>query len=103
LRELAAETELAVVAAAASLKLHDTHGAVVRLYPGYLSIEFVLVPLTQVGHGSQTAEIRRLSHISSGPITRKEPSISCRDALAAWDVVTEVIRIIVAHRARNSR
>ena len=104
LRELAAETGLTVVAAAASLKLHDTHGAVVRLYPGYQSIEFVLVPLIQVGHASQTAEIRRrLSHISSGPITRKEPSISCRDALAAWDVVTEVIRIIVAHRARNSR
>jgi hypothetical protein len=104
LRELAAETGLTVVAAAASLKLHDTHGAVVRLYPGYQSIEFVLAPLIGVGHDSQTAEIRRrLSHISSGPITRKEPSISCRDALAAWDVVTEVIHIIVAHRARNSR
>jgi hypothetical protein len=94
-----AETALTVVFGGASIGLHDDRGAKARLYPGYGSISFALEPLLRDRHDAEAAAIRgRLSRISSGAISRKEPSASCRDALASWDAACQPIRMIVAHR-----
>jgi hypothetical protein len=93
LSTLGAETGLTVVFGGASIGLHDDRGAKARLYPGYGSISFALE------HDAEAGAIRgRLSRISSGTISRKEPSVSCRDAVASWDAACQPIQMIVAHR-----
>lgn len=98
LSTLRAETGLTAVLGGASIGLHDDRGAKARPYPGYGSISFALEPLLRDRHDAEAAAIRgRLSRISSGAISRKEPSVRCRDALASWDAACQTIRMIAAH------
>lgn len=102
LRILADETGLSVVPAANSLRLNDSHGAVVLLYPTYRSIEFPLQFLRRAGHDMQITELREaLQRIAgdSKKVSAAIPNIGCREALANWDAVTGIIQSLIHIRA----
>jgi hypothetical protein len=102
LRILGDEMGLPVVADGASLRIRDRLGSVVLLYPTYRSLEFDLRASRRPGHEAEIRDLQDALHQivgTSKPMTADLPNVRCRDALANWEAVTEVIRILVRIRA----
>jgi hypothetical protein len=104
LRVLGEELGLSAVPAANSLRLRDRLGTVVLLYPTYRSLEFPLESLWRAGREADIAEIRdALQQIAgtSKHVSPKIPNVGCREALAHWEAVVEIVRRLVRIRAEN--
>ncbi len=102
MRVLGDEIGQPVVAEGASLRIRDRLGSVVLLYPTYRSLEFDLRVLRRPG---REAEIRDVQDVlqqiagTSSQVTADLPNVGCREALADWEAVADVIRSLVRIRA----
>jgi hypothetical protein len=104
LRVLGEELGLSVVSAANSLRLRDRLGTVVLLYPTYRSVEFPLEFLRRAGHEARADELRDALQQIAGPsrqVSQMLPNVGCREALAHWEAVVEVVRSLARIRAAN--
>jgi hypothetical protein len=102
LRVLGGEIGLPVVAEGASLRICDRLGSVVLLYPTHRSLEFDLRVLRRPGRETEIQDVQdALQQIAgtSRQLTADLPNIGCREALADWEAVGEVIRSLVRIRA----
>jgi hypothetical protein len=102
LRILGDEIGLPVVAEGASLRIRDRLGSVVLLYPTYCSLEFDLAVLRRLGREAEIRDVQdALQQIAgtSRQVTADLPNVGCREALADWEAVAEVIRSLVRIRA----
>lgn len=101
-RFLRDELGLSLISAPASLRLSDRHGSVVLLYPTYRTLEFPLDRLWQAGREADVEYVRDgLQRIAgdSRQVSTKSPNIGCREALAHWEKVTEIVRALVRLRS----
>jgi hypothetical protein len=101
-RFLAAELGLAVREVSASLRICDSIGPVVLLYPTYRTLEFPLSALLDARRDDDVGWVREtLQRIvgDSRRVTAKAPNVDCRQALACWDEVAEIIRVLVRVRS----
>jgi hypothetical protein len=99
---LGEEIGLSAVAEGASLRICDRLGSVVLLYPTYRSLEFDLRVLRRPDRDAEIRDVRdTLRQIAgtSRQLTADLPNVGCRDALANWEAVAEVIRSLVRIRA----
>jgi hypothetical protein len=102
LRVLGDEIGLPVVAEGASLRIRDRLGSVVLLYPTYRSLEFDLRVLRRPDREAEIRDVHgALQQIAgtSRQVTADLPNVGCREALADWEAVAEVIRSLVRIRA----
>jgi hypothetical protein len=102
LRVLGDEIGLPVVAGGASLRIRDRLGSVVLLYPTQQSLEFDLQASRRPGREAEIRELHDgLQRIAgtSRQVTADLPNVGCREALADWEAVAEVIRSLVRIRA----
>ena len=106
LRFLGEEIRLPVRSAPASLRLTDSLGSVVLLYPTYRTVEF---PLDLLYRAERHAEISQLLEAlqqiagATRQVSTKLPNVGVREALERWDTVAEIIRTLVRIRAENTR
>jgi hypothetical protein len=104
LRVLGDEIGLPVVAEGASLRIRDRLGSVVLLYPTYRSLEFDLRVLRRPGREAETRDLQRALQQIAGTsrhVTADLPNVGCREALADWEALAEVIRSLVRIRAED--
>lgn len=102
LRFLAAELGLAVREVRASLRVCDQIGPVVLLYPTYQTLEFPLYALLDAGRETEVIWVRdALRRIAgdSRKMAAKAPNIGCSEALARWDELADIVRVVM--RARS--
>ena len=89
----------------ASLRLIDSLGSVVLLYPTYRTVEF---PLDLLYRAERRAEISQVLEAlqqiagTSRHVSTKSPNVGVREALEHWGTVTEIIRTLVRTRAENT-
>ncbi len=105
LRFLAEEIGLAIRSAPASLRLTDSLGSVVLLYPTYRTVEFLLDLLYRAGRHAEISQVlEALQQIAgaSRQVSRKLPNVGVREALEHRDTVAEIIRMLVRIRAENT-
>lgn len=96
LRELlaawASECGLEVRLGPKNEQVRDAHGAIVRLYPTFKSLDFPLEILQNAGHEADVGRIRTQLEILAGKqLTEKEPNLSCVKALEHWDAVVTLL------------
>jgi hypothetical protein len=102
LRVLGDEVGLFTVSAANSLQLRDRLGAVVLLYPTYRTLEFPLEFLWRAGREAEIGEVRDALHqIAGKQVSTKLPNLGCREALAQWEAVVEVVGSLARIRTEN--
>ena len=102
LRVLGDEIGLPAVAEGASLRIRDQLGSLVLLYPTYRSLEFDLRLLRRPGREAEIRDVQEaLQRIAgtSRQVTADLPNVGCREALADWEAVADVIRRLVRIRA----
>jgi hypothetical protein len=105
LRFLAEEIGLAIRSAPASLRLTDSLGSVVLLYPTYRTVEFPLDLLYRAGRQAEISQVLEALQQIAGTtrqVSTKLPNIGVREALEYWDTVAEIIRTLVRIRAENT-
>jgi hypothetical protein len=104
LRFLGEELGLPIRSTPASLRLTDSQGSVVLLYPTYRTVEF---PLDLLYRAERQAEISQVLEAlqqiagTSRQVSTKSPNVGVREALEHWDDVAEIIRTLVRIRAEN--
>lgn len=102
LRVLADEVGLSVVSGANSLQLRDRLGTVILLYPTYGTLEFPLEFLWRAGREAEIGVAREALHQIAGKrVSMKVPNLGCREALARWETVVEVVRSLARTRAED--
>ena len=104
LRFLAEEIGLPIRSTPASLRLTDSLGSVVLLYPTYRTVEFPLDLLYRTrrqGEISQVLETLQQITGTSKKVSTKSPNVGVRDALEHWDTIADIIRTLVRIRAEN--
>lgn len=104
LRVLGDEIGLPVTAQGASLRISDWLGSVVLLYPTYRTLEFDVRAAPRPGHEARIRELLDALQQIAGPsrqVTTELPNIGCRQALANWDAVADVVRNLVRTRAES--
>jgi hypothetical protein len=105
LRFLGEEIGLPVRSTPASLRLTDSLGSVVLLYPTYRTVEF---PLDLLYRAERQAEISQVLEAlqqiagTSRQVSTKSPNVGVREALEHWDTIAELIRTLVRIRAENT-
>lgn len=102
LQALGEQIGLSVREVPASLRLCDSLGTVVLLYPTYRTLEFPLERLHQAGRDADIAAVRQsLQRVAgeSRQVTKMSPNVGCREALAHWDHVAQVVRTLARARA----
>ena len=105
LRFLAEEIGLAIRSAPASLRLTDSLGSVVLLYPTYRTVEFPLDLLYRAERQTEISQaLEALQQIAgaSRQVRPKLPNVGVRDALEHWDTIADIIRTLVRIRAENT-
>jgi hypothetical protein len=105
LRFLGEEIGLPVRSTPASLRLTDSLGSVVLLYPTYRTVEFPLDLLYRSGRQAEISQVlEALQQIAgtSRHVSTKSPNVGVREALGHWDTVAEVIRTLVRIRAEDT-
>jgi hypothetical protein len=105
LRFLGEEIGLPVKSTPASLRLTDSLGSVVLLYPTYRTVEFPLDLLYRAGRQAEISQVlEALQQIAgiSRQVSTKAPNVGVREALKQWDTVAEIIRTLVRIRAENT-
>lgn len=104
LRFLGEEIGLPIRSTPASLRLTDSLGSVVLLYPTYRTVEF---PLDLLYRAERQAEISQVLEAlqqiagTSRRVSTKSPNVGVREALEHWDTVAEIIPTLVRIRAEN--
>jgi len=82
-RALGEQVGLSIREVPASLRLCDSLGTVVLLYPTYRTLEFPLERLHQAGRETDIAAVRESLHrIAGRQVTKMSPNVGCREALA---------------------
>jgi hypothetical protein len=105
LRFLGEQIGLPVKSTPASLRLSDSQGSVVLLYPTYRTVEFPLDQLYRAGRQNEISQLlEALQQIAgtSRKVSAKAPNVGVREALEHWDTITEIIRTLVRIRAENT-
>ena len=105
LRFLAEEIGLPIRSTPASLRLTDSLGSVVLLYPTYRTVEFPLDLLYRAELQAEISQVLEALQQIAGTtrqVSTKLPNIGVREALEHWDTVAEIIRTLVRIRAENT-
>lgn len=105
LRFLAEEIGLPIRSTPASLRLTDSLGSVVLLYPTYRTVEFPLDLLYRTGRQSEISQVLEVLQKITGTskkVSTKSPNVGVRDALEHWDTIADIIRTLVRIRAENT-
>jgi len=90
---------LRTVAAPKSAQVHDSLGAVARIYPTYGTLELALDPIWNSNHQNDAQEIiDELQMICGKKLTKLSPNLPCREVLASWSNVVALLQRIVALR-----
>lgn len=105
LRFLAEEIGVPIRSTPASLRLTDSLGSVVLLYPTYRTVEFPLDLLYRTGRQVEISQVLETLQQITGPskkVSTKSPNVGVRDALEHWDTIADIIRILVRIRAEST-
>jgi hypothetical protein len=105
LRFLAEEIGLPIKSTPASLRITDSLGSLVLLYPTHRSVEFPLEPLYRSGRQAETNQVLETLQQIVGPSKQmgvKSPNVPVREALEHWDTIAEVIQTLMRMRAENT-
>ena len=106
LRFLGEEIGLAIRSTPASLRLTDSLGSVVLLYPTYRTLEFPLDLLYRAGRQAEISQVldtlQQIAGISR-QVSTKSPNVGVREALEHWDAIAEIIRTLARIRAENTQ
>jgi len=92
LRFLAEEIGLPLKSTPASLRITDSLGSLVLLYPTYRTVEFPLEVLYRAGRQAEISHVlETLQRIAgtSKKVSAKSPNVGVREALEHWDTITE--------------
>jgi hypothetical protein len=104
LRFLAEEIGLPIRPTPNSLRITDSLGSLVLLYPTHRTVEFPLDPLRQTGRQAEINNVLETLQGIVGPskkVAAKSPNVSVRAALEHWDTIVEVTRTLMRIRAEN--
>jgi hypothetical protein len=105
LRFLAEEIGLPIRSTPNSLRITDSLGSLVLLYPTHRTVEFPLDPLRRTGRQAEINQVLETLQRIVGPskqVAVKSPNVAVREALEHWDTIAEITRTLMRIRAENT-
>jgi hypothetical protein len=105
LRFLAEEIGLPIRSTPGSLRITDSLGSLVLLYPTHRTVEFQLDPLRRIGRQAEINQVLEILQGIVGPskqVAVKSPNVGVREALEHWDTIAEITRTLMRIRAENT-